>query len=65
MTKVIFCVVVVFVVLIFIGIWTDERACHVKAKSFDEHEFYVFGGCMVKHKDRWLPLDNIRGEDLD
>jgi len=35
--------------------------CDIQAKSFDDHEYYIIGGCMVKHNGRWLPLGNIRG----
>ena len=37
--------------------------CNAKAKSFEDHEYGLFSGCMVYHKDRWLPLENIRGFD--
>lgn len=37
--------------------------CNLKSESFENHKFNLFSGCMVKHKGKWLPLDNIRGFD--
>lgn len=45
---------------IFLSSWYK---CTQKSVSFDDHQYKLFVGCMVKHKDRWLPLDNIRGFD--
>jgi len=39
----------------------DQHACIAKARSFEEIEWGPIQGCMVKHNDRWLPLENIRG----
>ena len=36
-----------------------ERECEVHAQSF-EHEWTFIGGCMVKHNDKWLPMNSIR-----
>ena len=38
-------------------------SCSSKAVSFEDNRFGVLTGCMVKHKGKWLPLDNIRGFD--
>ena len=40
-----------------------ESECEVKSQSFTERNFTFVGGCMVKHKGMWLPLENIRGFD--
>jgi hypothetical protein len=37
--------------------------CDTQSVSFEEHHYDFFGGCMVKHKGMWLPLENIRGFD--
>lgn len=41
----------------------ENKACNTKAQSFEAHEYYFIGGCMVKHNGKWLPLENIRGFD--
>ncbi len=43
--------------------YISKVACIEKTVSFPESKFTMLGGCMVKHKNRWLPLDNIRGFD--
>lgn len=56
--------VVVLLVGAFYGIYALERtACERQAVSFEDHKYDFFAGCMVKHKGRWIPLDNIRGFD--
>lgn len=54
-----------FVVLMGLAYLGESKACDTKAQSFEDHEYHFFGGCMVKHNGKWLPLDNIRGEDMD
>lgn len=49
--------------LLFGGYWYDKESCMTKAISFDGVKYSIVGGCMVKHKGRWLPLENIRGFD--
>lgn len=39
----------------------DKASCERKGKSFEDVEYSILGGCMVKRKGAWLPLDNIRG----
>lgn len=52
----------VFIVLaFFIAYGIEVASCENRAISFDDNRFEVFGGCLVKHEDRWLPLENIRG----
>lgn len=60
---------ILLIILTFVGLSSlayigESKACDTKAQSFEDHRFHFFGGCMVKHNDRWIPLDNIRGEDL-
>ena len=43
------------------GYYTERYSCEVRSRSFEGHEFSLAGGCMVKHRDRWIPLENIRG----
>ena len=51
-------------VALFIGLYyLSEEGCMVKGQSFDDVSFSLVGGCMVKHNNKWLPLDNIRGFD--
>jgi hypothetical protein len=38
----------------------DRQACKAKSISFEEYNYSAFGGCMVKEKGRWLPLENYR-----
>lgn len=40
------------------------KNCENQSVSFDSHNYMFFGGCMVLHKDRWIPLKNIRGESF-
>ena len=51
------------VILIWGAHLLSENSCHVKGQSFDQVNYSFIGGCMVKHKGKWLPLDNIRGFD--
>jgi hypothetical protein len=51
-------------VLILVGVYlANSAACTAKSVSFEDHDYGVFQGCMVKHNGRWLPLENIRGFD--
>ena len=43
--------------LIHLGL---EAQCKNQAVSFDNYEYKFFGGCMVEHKGKWLPLKNVR-----
>ena len=45
------------------GYFGDKHSCHEKTFSFEDTKHGLFIGCMVKHKGKWLPLDNIRGFD--
>lgn len=53
------CLVVIF----GFAYWFSSAACDAKAVSFEANRFGVVSGCMVKHRGRWLPLNNIRGFD--
>ena len=56
--------IVIILSIIFTGVyWFKSNRCEVQAVSFQDSNFTVFGGCMVNHKGKWLPLDNIRGFD--
>ena len=66
MKEVIYAILIVCAVilaLVYAAITLDRASCQVKGQSFDSVEYSVIGGCMVKHHDKWLPLDNIRGFD--
>lgn len=41
--------------------FAKQEQCDQKSISFQEHKYGLFSGCMVKHNDMWLPLENIRG----
>lgn len=41
--------------------YVDLYRCKQHAQSFEDVQYTVFVGCMVKHNNRWLPLKNIRG----
>jgi len=53
---------ILIIVLIVVGacVFATE-SCNAKTIGFDDHSFSIFTGCMVKHGDKWLPLENIRG----
>lgn len=51
------------IIIAAILIWITAMQCDAKAISFKEHRWGIFSGCMVKHKDMWLPLENLRGFD--
>ncbi|QGZ13108.1 hypothetical protein [Alteromonas phage XX1924] len=35
--------------------------CDARAVSFDDSEYKLIAGCMVKRNGKWIPLENIRG----
>ncbi len=35
-------------------------SCKLKAESF-ENKYHLIAGCMVKHNDKWIPLESLRG----
>lgn len=42
------------------GAYLFEKAgCEVKGESFESVKYSFAGGCIVKHKGKWLPLDNL------
>jgi len=43
--------------------WYNNESCSQKAVGFEQHDYGFFKGCMVKHKGKWLPIENIRGFD--
>ena len=61
--KITLCFVLVILAVSFGVVRLAEATCYEQSKSFDGVEFSLVGGCMVKHKGMWLPLDNIRGFD--
>ena len=56
-------VLTVIAVIIIAGVALSSASCKTRGQSFDDVEYSVIGGCMVKHHDKWLPIDNIRGFD--
>lgn len=58
-----FLMVWIIVLIVLAAVWMSEKSCLTKGRSFDGVEYTIIGGCMVNHKGRWLPLDNIRGFD--
>ena len=50
----------IMVAIYYLKVWQ----CEIKSRSFEDSEYYSIAGCMVKHKGRWLPIENIRGVDL-
>lgn len=53
-----------FICVVFLGGYSfDKASCLKKGRGFDKVEHSVTGGCMVHHKGKWLPLENIRGFD--
>lgn len=54
---------IMFVVLVFGAASWERAACIEKSISFEDSQWGLISGCMVKHQGRWLPLDNIRGFD--
>ena len=51
--------VIILVFYYFIGAYS----CAEKSIGFSAYRFGLFSGCLVVHKGRWLPLENIRGFD--
>ena len=49
--------------VLYFAIWWAALSCEAKSVSFEDHNYMVISGCMVKHKGKWLPLENIRGFD--
>lgn len=63
MIKEISIIALVLVVVLYIASLFASASCYTKGQSFDEVRHSVIGGCMVRHKGKWLPLENIRGFD--
>lgn len=57
--------VLVFFLLFFYFFWYgfSHIGCKNKSISFEAWDYGITSGCMVKHDNKWLPLDNIRGFD--
>ena len=36
-----------------------EKECEAKGVSFDDINYTVIGGCMVKSNGKWFPLENV------
>ena len=59
-----FSVLIIVAIVTFLGFYFFlSTSCDRKSISFEGHDFGMIQGCMVKHKGRWLPLENIRGFD--
>ena len=54
---------ILLVLFVVIAYPIESMSCSTKGKSFEDVEYHLIGGCMVKHKGKWLPLENIRGFD--
>ena len=55
---------VALIVGVFVAVhFASSESCSQRSISFKDHKYGVFSGCMVKHKERWIPLENIRGFD--
>lgn len=52
---------VILTVLFGLKLTVSSYQCSQRAVSFDDSEFKVFAGCMVKRNGKWIPLENIRG----
>ena len=52
---------VIFISMFALAAWFSSASCHAKGVSFDGTDWGMLQGCLVKHDDRWLPLENIRG----
>ncbi len=51
------------IAILLFSYWYSDESCKARGVSFDDVEFTLVGGCMVRHQGKWLPLDNIRGFD--
>lgn len=56
MTKIIIGVIAALILLVYLG---EVKNCEIRGSSFDDVEYLFFGGCMVKNKGKWVPLDNV------
>lgn len=54
---------IAFILLFSTIFWFKSSRCEAQSISFQDSNFTILAGCMVNHKGRWLPLDNIRGFD--
>ena len=52
--------VVLLIVTIGGAAFFHSQSCYAKGKSFEVVSWGPIQGCMVKHKDKMLPLENIR-----
>lgn len=57
------CIAIVLMALIGGGLWMNSAKCYAQGQSFDGVSWGPVQGCMVQHRGRWLPLENIRGFD--
>ena len=46
---------VIVMALICLIMWPFKAAsCHTKGESFEDVRHHLIGGCMVKHRGKWL-----------
>lgn len=51
--------VIIVCLVICISYPTAKAVCNDKSVSFEAVDFRLFGGCMVLHKGKWYPIENI------
>ena len=56
-------VMLLAVVLVLLTHPLSVRNCEVQGQSFEAAEYSFFGGCMVMHNGKWVPLKYWRAVD--
>ena len=54
-------VTIIIVALLFTSVYiVRSKSCEAKARDFQDREYTILAGCMVKYSGYWVPLENWR-----
>lgn len=53
--------VITVMIILTATAFLQKKACEVRAVSFNDYEWSLLAGCMVKFQNTWMPIENVRG----